>query len=168
MQASKAEENAAARPDDADAAHDRDFASLKSIVAEALADAEQLQRLWRSIDVTSNALCCNHRNCCDSRVSRRLPPPLADARLARQRLHCHVSAEHVACSALPPHENLRSQVSAYRFCCSAPIAPLPNLRQRLVWKFLSPSGAPLMACDFDVLLKVLCLRLVTPAANLSS
>jgi hypothetical protein len=37
-----------------------------------------------------------------------------------------------------------------------------------VWKFLSPSGAPLMACDFDVLLKVLCLRLVTPAANLSS
>jgi hypothetical protein len=58
VQASKAEENAVARPDDADAAHDRDFASLKSIVAEALADAEQLQRLWRSIDVTSNAVLC--------------------------------------------------------------------------------------------------------------
>jgi hypothetical protein len=46
--------------------------------------------------------------------------------------------------------------------------PYPNLRQRLVWKFLSPSGAPLMACDFDVLLKVLFLRMVTPAANSSS
>ena len=35
-------------------AHVRDVASLKSIAAAALADSEQLQRLWRSIDVTGN------------------------------------------------------------------------------------------------------------------
>jgi hypothetical protein len=35
-------------------AYIRDVASLKSIAAAALADAEQLQRLWRSIDVTGN------------------------------------------------------------------------------------------------------------------
>jgi hypothetical protein len=35
-------------------AHIRDVASLKSIAAAALADPDQLQRLWRSIDVTGN------------------------------------------------------------------------------------------------------------------
>jgi hypothetical protein len=43
-----------ARDEEAAAAHDCDFASLKSIVVPALADGEQLQRLWRSIDVTGN------------------------------------------------------------------------------------------------------------------
>lgn len=40
------------RDDEAAAAHDRDFACLVSIVVPALSDSEQLQKLWRSIDVT--------------------------------------------------------------------------------------------------------------------
>jgi hypothetical protein len=53
-QARKVEESAAALHDNSVDAHDRDFTSLKSLVTAALADDEQLQRLWRSIDVTGD------------------------------------------------------------------------------------------------------------------
>ena len=125
-QAPKVEEKAVARLDDADAAHDRDFASLKSIVGEALSDAEQLQRLWRSIDVTSNALCCNDYHCCP------LTQPcfcdgwhqqLANAPYCRQRLYHQVCGEHVAYSSFSPHTNVCSQASPHPLSPSHAIVP---------------------------------------------